>query len=113
MTETGKKMSKLEQQLEAVRQKGVQETSMRLNEEQAEFVEKELKLPLIPCLYEVQTKRIADVSGTMGILKEIHRAYKRGQKTVRRDLSKKEVGVLERAGLKIRPVKYRIIFECN
>lgn len=111
MIESGKRMLRLQQQLSAIRQKGATETSMRLDEEQAAFVNDELKLKTIPCLYEIQTRRIENVSGAMGILKEIHRANKRGQKTVRKELRRKEVGALERAGVKFRPVKYRVIFE--
>lgn len=110
MTESGKRMSRLQQQLDAIRQKGATETSMRLSEEQAAFVKNELKLKTIPCLYEIQTKRITNVSGAMGILKEVHRASKRGQKTVRKALRQKEVGALRRAKVDFRPVKYRIVF---
>ena len=109
MTEAGKRMSKLEQQLNATRQKGVAETSMRLSEEQATFVKEVLKLKIIPCLYEIQTRRITNAA--MSIIRDVHRANKRGQRTIRKDLRQKEVRALERAGVEFRPVKYRIIFK--
>lgn len=111
MTEAGKHMSKLEQQLNATRQKGATETSMRLSEEQATFVKEVLKLKIIPCLYEIQTRRITNASTAMSIIRDVHRANKRGQRTIRKDLRQKEVRALERAGVEFRPVKYRIIFK--
>ena len=109
MTEAGKRMSKLEQQLNATRQKGVAETSMRLSEEQATFVKEVLKLKIIPCLYEIQTRHITNASTAMSIIRDVHRANKRGQRTIRKDLRQKEVRA--RAGVEFRPVKYRIIFK--
>ena len=109
MTEAGKRMSKLEQQLNATRQKGVAETSMRLSE--ATFVKEVLKLKIIPCLYEIQTRRITNASTAMSIIRDVHRANKRGQRTIRKDLRQKEVRALERAGVEFRPGKYRIIFK--
>lgn len=107
MRDSGKHL-KLEQQLNAIRQKGTMDVVKRLSEEQAEFVRNELKLPIAECLYEIETKRITNASSAMGLLQEIHRASKRGQRTIRKDIRKKDLKVLENAGVKFRPVKYRI-----
>lgn len=113
MSDSGKRMSKLGQQFEAIRQKGKSEVTRYLSEEQAEFVKNELHYVVIPTEYEIETQRIKRACEAMWLLQEIHRASKNGQKKIRKAIRKKELKVLERAGIQFRPVKYRIIFEAN
>lgn len=113
MGNSGKNMRKLEQQLNAFRQKGSQEVSLELNEAQATFVKNELKLQISVSVYEIQTQRIANVTSTAGLLQEIHRSYKRGQEIIRKSIRSKDLGVLEDAGVQFRPVKYRIILSAT
>lgn len=113
MSNSGKNMHKLKQQLNAIRQKGNQEVSMQLSEEQAAFVKEELKLPISAILYEIQTQRVENVTSTIGLLQEIHRSHKRGQETIRKGIRDRDLSTLENAGVKFRPVKYRIILSAT
>lgn len=109
MSNSGKKLRKLEQQLKNLQQKGNTEATLQLSEEQATFVKEELKLPISVILYEIRTKQIENVTSTAGLLQEVHRAYKRGQETIRKAIRGKDFGTLETAGVEFRPVRYRII----
>lgn len=109
MRNSGKKLRKLEQQLNTLQQKGSKETTLQLSEEQAAFVKDELKFPIFAILYEIRTKQIENVTSTAGLLQEIHRSNKRGQETIRKAIRGKDFGTLETAGVEFRPVRYRII----
>lgn len=113
MSDANNRMLKLRSQLEADKQKGKLEVIKRMTPEQAEFVEEVLHHEVHEYLYEIQTKRIENSSNTTGILKEIHRAYKKGQKTIYKKLRAKEVAALVRAGIEFRPVKYRVVFNAE
>lgn len=113
MSDANNRMLKLRSQLEAERQKGNSEVIKRMTPEQAEFVSEVLHHEVHPYLYEIQTKRIKDISGAMWLLKEIHSAYKKGQKTLYKRLRAKEVDVLAQKDIKFRPVKYRVVFNAE
>lgn len=113
MNDSDKRAMKLEQQLAAQIQKGNPDVIRRMTAEQATFVKDVLHYQVNPYLYEVHTRKIENVSNAMWLLKEIHRAYKKGQKTIYKRLRAKEVDALERAGIKFRPVKYRVVFNAG
>jgi len=113
MNDSGVCRSKLEQRLNAVRQKGKQEVVWNLTEEQAEFIKSELHLVVIPTLYEIQTKRIRQASNAMWLLQEIHRASKNGQTKIYKAIRKKELKFLSREDIPFRPVRYRIILDAT
>lgn len=113
MGNSGKNMRRLEQQLNASRQKGSKEVNLELSEAQAVFVRDELKLPISAIVYEIQTQQIENVTSTAGLLQEIHRAYKREQGIIRKSIRGKEFGVLKDAGVTFRPVKYRIVLSAT
>lgn len=113
MSDSGKRMSKLGQQFESIRKKGKTEVTRSLSAEQAEFIKEELHYVVIPTEYEITTQRIKRASEAMWFLQEIHRASKNGQKKIHKKIRKKELKVLERAGIQFRPVRYRIILGAN
>ena len=110
MNDSNKRMVKLENQLAAQIQKGNPGVIKRMTPEQAKFVREVLHYEVHPYLYEIQTKRIENNRSAMWLLKEIHRAYKNGKKTICKKLRAKEVDVLTRESIKFQPVKYRVVF---
>lgn len=92
-----------------LRQKGNKEVSLQLSEAQATFVREELKLPIYAILYEIQTMPIESVTSAAGILQELHRSYKRGEKTIRKPIHGKDFNALESAGAEFRAVRYRVV----
>ena len=109
MSNSGKTMRKLEQKFNTLRQKGNKEVSLQLSEAQATFVREELKLPIYAILYEIQTMPIESVTSAAGILQELHRSYKRGEKTIRKPIHGKDFNALENAGAEFRAVRYRVV----
>jgi hypothetical protein len=109
MSNSGKNMRKLEQKFNTLRQKGNKEVSLQLSEAQATFVREELKLPIYAILYEIQTMPIESVTSAAGILQELHRSYKRGEKTIRKPIHGKDFNALESAGAEFRAVRYRVV----
>jgi len=107
------KNKKLEKKLNASRQKGQREVNLELSEAQAAFVKDELRFPISVLLYEIQTQRIENVTTTKGLLQEIHRSHKRGDNTIRKSVRPRDLDVLESAGVKFRPVRYRIILSAT
>lgn len=111
MSKSEKRLEKLKKQLYALRQKGMKDVVKDLSEEEAAYVRVELKYPITPCLYEIQTQRIDGASSS--ICQQVSRAHKRGESTIYKDLGRKDKTALEEAGVQFRPVKYRIILNAK
>lgn len=112
MNNSGRHMRRLQEQFANARKQGKGEVQRKLSEEEAAFTRDKLHYIVIACLYEIKTKKIGDLSEATEILREVHRASKRGQKTIfKKKIRLQDAYALKEAGVQFRPVEYRIIFD--
>ena len=99
------RLSRLKHMLEEKKKSGKLYVTWKLNNEQLEFAQN-IGYNVVPYLYEIHTRPMQILSGKL--VKEIHYAAMRGQKSIVRTLNKSEDQFLSKVGVKHRVLKYKI-----
>ena len=92
--------SKLKHQILYEKDKGKKTLYWKLTTEQRKYVEQVLKCKVKPYLYEIRTRTFFNISKLDSILKDIHYAHKK--------LNKSEKELLDKYGVRNRPIKYEL-----
>ena len=100
--------SKLKHQILYEKDKGKKTLYWKLTTEQRKYVEQVLKCKVKPYLYEIRTRTFFNISKLDSILKDIHYAHKNGKPTSVRRLNKSEKELLDKYGVRNRPIKYEL-----
>ena len=100
--------SKTKYQLLSRKRRGVKRVVWRLNSEQKLFIEEDLGLETAPELYLIRTRKFFELKGKGHLLKDIHFSYKRGKRTIVRELKQEDKKLLDEYGVYYRPYKFAI-----
>ena len=87
--------SKTKHQLLSRKQRGVKQVVWRLNSEQRSFIEDDLGMETSPALYVIRTRKFYELKGKGALLKTIHFSYKRGKRTIVRELKSEDRKLLD------------------
>lgn len=93
------------------KRKGVKRVFWRIDGKgKIEYIEEVLGFPVIPFLYEVETRIFKDVQNLPSVLKKLHYAKTEdGKKKKTMKLTKKEIEILEKYNIHRKAIKYEII----
>lgn len=111
MNNEQRRLKGLEDQILKRMSRGDKKFIRTLDDEQLKYVTKELRLHATPVLYEIIPQEIPEEKRTERILRDINRAWSRGEKKLYKKLSDKEQKTLEEAHVYFDPFKYEIDIE--
>lgn len=104
--------SKIKKMLFSKKRAGVRYVIWRLDSKAQKDEVQRLGFPMEPWLYEIRTKPFKYIKDKPSLIKDVHYAYKRGNKRIVRHLTKQEMNLLEEYEIRGRVIKYKITLIC-
>lgn len=103
-------LKRLDDKIELLKRRRVKMVEWKLTKTQKEYIEEKLgKQKVIPQTYKVCTKTFKNLNGIQNsIIREIHYACKDGKRVIGKHLKIKEIKELEKYGIKLTPIQFRI-----
>ena len=98
-------LEELENQLQLLKSKNIRKVELDLSETQKDFLVENGHI-LVPILFQIKTKRFSNIKEQPSLIQEIHKMCKRNKMLEVRPLKKKEMELLEKAGVKYRGYRY-------
>ena len=107
MKKNNYELAKLKRTLFQMRNERKKNPIWKLSREQREFIEG-IGFPVEGCIYEIKTKRIENMNGKNGLLKEIHFSYLKHKNAIYKKLTRSQIKFLGVNGFRPKVYKYEI-----